>query len=100
MGILKKGCLTNSNCSAPNPDPSRYEVLEVRNFDNATLLKVRYIDCTNFEGVKILVYLGKFIPSQDLDPHFSETKTCPIARFKPDSLGYEIAVDLCDWLSK
>jgi len=53
-------------------------------FKNAYILKVRYLDCTNFEGRKIMVYEGKFDKNvKELDPHFQE-KGGPIARFRPD----------------
>jgi hypothetical protein len=96
MGLSFFGkCHTNSNAAAPNPDPSRYKVLSCEYFDNATLLIVEYLDCTNFEGKKAIVYKGKFSPTGALDPHFSEMGNSPIARFKPDFEGVRLARLFC-----
>jgi len=46
--------------------------------------------CTNFEGVKILVFEGDFVLRSVIDPHFSEDYS-PIARFKPTERGMELA---------
>jgi hypothetical protein len=63
------------------------------------VLKVRYLDCTNFEGVKVMVYRGQFttLPTM-LDPHFSESWDSPIARFKPDAEGIGLAKMLAESL--
>jgi hypothetical protein len=99
LGIFK-------NCSsgytipaapAPNPDPSRFRVLKIWNYNHGYVLKVEYLDATNFEGVKIMVYKGK-CPSglnfMKLDPHFSEDDLSPVARFRPDDEGITMARDL------
>ena len=56
MGLFKRSCWTNSNAVAPNPDPSKWELLDKAEFDNGYVLKVKYQDCTNFEGQKVMVY--------------------------------------------
>ena len=99
MGLSPfKNCYTNSGCyTAPNPSPSRYSILDKKHYNNATLLKVKYTDCTNYEGIKILVFKGIFEPrvGQDLDPHFSHIGISPIARFKPDEEGMLNADNFC-----
>jgi hypothetical protein len=51
-----------------------------------TVLKVSYPNCTNYEGKKILVFVGdvtvKIMNSTTLDPHF-ETGSDLVARFVP-----------------
>lgn len=96
MGVSpSKNCSTNysSLAPAPNPDPKRWRLLKWVSFKNAYVLKVRYLDCTNFEGEKIMVYAGKFNQPvfEELDPHFQEKGHSPIARFRPDWEGWKNA---------
>ena len=88
-------CHTNVAPQAvpPNPSPSRWTYLDHAQYAEAYALKVRYHDCTNYEGVKVMVYRGQWrnkMPTH-LDPHFAETKDSPIARFRPDDVGWEWA---------
>ena len=98
MGMFKKTCYTAPTQPAPNPDPSRWELLNVWEFEHAYVLQVRYLDCTNFEGVKLMLYRGKADrvalahPWARLDPHFSTGPGSPIARFKPDHDGLALAL--------
>lgn len=91
-----KNCAGGGSCRAPapNPDPSRWTLLSVREYAKAYVLTVRYLDATNFEGVKVMVYRGKF-PGlgqlRRLDPHFTPDDDSPVARFKPDVEGIEMA---------
>ena len=99
MGLSSfKSCYTNSECVAPNPNPKNYSVLRKESFTNATLLRVKYSGCTNFEGEKLLVFMGDFTPQGDLDPHFEDDDKSPVARFKPNDLGYELAKVFCEQL--
>lgn len=97
MGLsMFKSCYTSPTIiTAPNPNPSRYFIMETEYFDNATVLVVKYKDCTNFEGVKVLVYKGviELKQGQELDPHFQEQGLSPIARFRPDDEGLMLAKD-------
>lgn len=78
----------------PNPSPSRWELIEKIQFAHAYVLKVRYLDCTNFEGVKVMVYKGNYKRRETLDPHFSKDGNSPIARFRPDAEGWSLAIGL------
>ena len=84
----------------PNPDPYNFVVQDAEQVGPWLVLKVKYPDCVNFEGVKILVFAdttpidllkqGKF-----LDPHFFENQSkvrSPVARFVPTQHGWEMAV--------
>lgn len=86
-------CRTNSSPAAvpPNPSPDRWAYIEHVQFDRAYVLKVRYHDCTNYEGVKVMVYEGKYRPRINLDPHFTAKSGSPIARFRPDARGWKLA---------
>ena len=77
----------NSEAIAPNPSPERWEILEKHEYPNGYVLLIKYEDCTNFEGKKILVYRGRFEPMEIRDPHFSGKLDSPIARFRPDVRG-------------
>jgi hypothetical protein len=95
MRCLSKNCCIDFGPNQPAPDPKRYEIIDVEYFRNATLAKVRYLDCTNYEGVKILVFMGKRGMEGPIDPHFSEDDQSPIARFKPNHVGLRIARAMC-----
>jgi len=44
----------------PNPDPKRWEIVSVYEYPAAYVLLVSYLDCTTYEGLKVMVYRGKF----------------------------------------
>lgn len=103
MGLspFSKSCFTNSSIStAPNPSPSRWELMERIDFKNSYVLKVKYLDAINFEGIKIMVYKGKYKERAYLDPHFQEGNHSPIARFKPTLEGWSLAIALAETLSE
>jgi hypothetical protein len=98
MGLpIFKNCATNyTTCPAPapNPDPKRWELRQVFVYPHAYVLVVRYLDCTNFEGLKVMVYQGSVAPDIQcvaLDPHFTEEATSLIARFQPTEAGIQLA---------
>lgn len=84
---------------ALNPDPLHYEILEHYSTKEAFCLRVRYLGCTNREGVKIMVYRGDImllIKHQLLDPHFgsAEGRLFPFARYEPTDEGWRMAKEL------
>lgn len=102
LSFFSRNCHTNRErdtqgvpvAPAPNPSPSRWTYLDHKQFDHAYVLKVRYHDCTNFEGVKVMVYRGQFRKVSYLDPHFTNSPESPIARFRPDKPGWWMALEL------
>jgi len=79
--------------------------LKVWDYNRAYVLKVRYLDATNFEGVKIMVYRGKFpgrsrLVGSPLDPHFRPGGGSPVARFRPDDEGERLANKLAEGLGR
>lgn len=92
-------CSTNRRAIAPNPDPSRWSLIDVKQFRNAYVLVVEYAGCTNFEGRKVMVYEGKWDVTKrgPLDPHFAEDGG-PVARFRPTPRGMDMAIDLASKL--
>jgi hypothetical protein len=83
--------------STVNPDPKNFTILEERFHNGYLILLVKYPDCTNYEGKKLMIYTG-FNNSKELleynkgnlDPHFSKDKGAPIIRFKPDENSMEL----------
>lgn len=78
---------------APNPNPINFKILLKHQFKNAHVLLVHYPDCTNFEGKKIMVCMGQFKETDNLDPHFRKIGG-PIARFIPTQEGMALAIKL------
>jgi len=85
----------------PNPDPKDFLILKSEQIGKYLVVKVKYPGCTNYEGIKILVYRGvsldKLILQNSLDPHFAANPNyiSPIARFVPTDQGWKMAKKLC-----
>ena len=90
----------------PNSDPARYDVLDHLQIGPYLIVKLRYLDCTNYEGTKVMVYVDCTMPQllkqRRVDPHFAETKQyrSPVARFEPTKRGWNMAVTLCVELTR
>jgi len=98
-GPFGAGCLTNPRAPAPNPDPSRWTLLRGWEFENACVVEVRYYDCTNFEGRKVMVFRGgqgAVGEGGSLDPHFCRRDNALMARFRPDAAGIAMAIQLAE----
>lgn len=81
-----------------NPDPSRWEIVKTESIGNYLIVKIRYPNCTNYEGNKILVFRGisakTLVEQRLIDPHFFEGSNkyqSPLARFVPTEEGWEMA---------
>lgn len=86
-----------------NPDPRKYVLEEEYQGQYGVAVKIRYPNCTNYEGNKILVYLGLDSFSQvliknkmEVDPHFfdGDSHYSPTARFEPTVMGWRLAKSL------
>jgi hypothetical protein len=99
-------CTRKKSNKLPNPDPTNYIITESLQIGNMLLVKIRYPDCTNYEGMKILVYedmtIQALITQQKIDPHFSENKKykSPLARFAPTDYGWVCAMMLAKHIKK
>jgi hypothetical protein len=68
------------------------------------VLKARYPDCTNYEGLKVLLFKNTTIEEvyrqKHLDPHFTNNRNviAPFARFEPTREGWDAAVMLAERL--
>lgn len=84
-----------------NPNPKNFIPLLIEEVDGFTVAIIRYPNCTNYEGLKIMVYDGEIkgyiMNAKILDPHFCDHKECisPVARFEPTKRGWEMAINFC-----
>jgi hypothetical protein len=80
----------------PNPNPLNFIVKRTKRIGDYVIAEINYPDCDNFEGNKILMWDGvdeTFIKNlREIDPHFTNNKYSPIARFKPTKEGWDLAV--------
>jgi len=90
---------------APNPDPKKCQITNHKQIGYLLIVVVKYDGCNTFEGSKVLVYthvgietIASQLNTVGLDPHFSENKKyhSPVARFRPDSYGMEMAIRFCN----
>lgn len=87
-----------------NPDPKNFYIKRTFDLGEYTVVKVRYVGCTNYEGDKILVFKLHWqvvTNLKTLDPHFSKEKPdiSPIARFVPTQQGWDMAVNFVKMLN-
>jgi len=80
----------------PNPDPENWQVIKTEQNGEYLAVMIRYPDCKNFEGKKIMVYratMEQLSRQGAIDPHFGDDKKAiyPEARFKPTDQGWEDA---------
>ena len=92
------------------PDPSRYVIEDthtiIKGQESWIIVTIRYLDCTNYEGRKILVFrnitVGDIINAKAIDPHFCDNPKhkglVPVARFEPTDWGKHIAVMFCEMM--
>jgi len=83
----------------PNPNKYRWSIVRKKRVNDAIVVEVRYHDCVNYGGVKILVYdnyqeFEKLMKTGELDPHFSEDIYSPVARLEPTIRGWALAEEL------
>ena len=84
---------------APNPNPLNFEIIQCAGGNGNCVIWVKYPDCTNYEGNKILVFRGVSVDEvkglTELDPHFSDkSNISPFARFEPTKDGWDAALAL------
>lgn len=90
----------------PDPRPTNYTIKDWKEIKNYLILLIKYNDCTNFEGEKVLVFKDcsyqNLLDQKLIDPHFSEDKSfhSPIARFEPTDEGVRNAVIFVNELIK
>lgn len=90
--------------ASPNPNPTRYEILDLARGVRGLALRVHYPGCTTFEGMKILVFgpveEKDLLRWKKIDPHFRDPTQAllkdeapsPIARFPATDQGWRDAL--------
>ena len=106
MGVFKKSCYTNHRLTpacdpvAVQPDPSRFVIEHSVEIGDNLVAIVKYVNCTNFEGEKVLVFKdysdSRLRRRRELDPHFSKSFESPFARFTPTEAGWIAACKLAE----
>lgn len=83
----------------PNPDPHNFNIEKFEQVGKYAVIRVKYPDCTNYEGRKILVFestVEEVLKQKVLDPHFCDDgHLSPIARFEPTEKGWDLAKKMC-----
>lgn len=80
-----------------NPDPKNYNIIAAEEAGDYLIVKIKYPNCTNYEGDKILVYRGinllGLVNQKLIDPHFFKDGryASPVARFVPTAEGWKMA---------
>ncbi len=83
----------------PNPNKFRFRIKDEFRFpNNWMVVRINYLDCTNYEGNKILVYdsiisFEMLVRGKAIDPHFNEKEFSPVARFEPTKRGLSLAIE-------
>lgn len=89
---------SGASYTSKNPNPKRFKIERTVQIGKFLIARIRYEDCTNYEGVKILVFkdLTEVLlkSSTSIDPHFLEgtSDLIPIARFAPSAKGMFMAL--------
>ena len=84
-----------------NPDPKNFRIENSSQVGQWLIVIVEYPNCTNYEGLKILVYedttLEQLEQQGHIDPHFAKNKRwrTPFARFEPTIKGWDAAYRFC-----
>ena len=97
-------CNESREVELPNPDPSDFTILSIKMIGIYAIVHIKYHDCINYEGKKILIYENytetEIRHWREIDPHFcNEEHPSPIARFKPDQKGIDLAILFCHTIS-
>lgn len=104
MGLSPFSHWSEDDCSAtevPNPDARIFKILKAIEHGEFLIVKMEYPTCTNFNGIKILVYkdvtVEQLYERLRIDPHFSDDVDAfsPIARFEPTNVGIALAAAMC-----
>ncbi len=93
-------CKKTRDLKLGNPNPKKFKIEKIKSVSRFVIAKIRYPDCTNYEGNKILVFENaskkEILSKKEIDPHFCESNhLSPIARFEPTKRGWQNAIVFC-----
>lgn len=77
---------------AADPNPNKFKIIQEKQVGDYWVSEIQYPDCTNYEGIKIMVTLFQPSKRKSIDPHFTENNGI-IARFEPTPFGYKAALE-------
>lgn len=107
MGLYSSGrisCGNSYTINPLNPNPKNFEFIKVEQFCGHVVAKIKYPNCTNYEGNKILVFKNKtkeeILNLTEIDPHFNKDEYAPFARLEPTNEGWLMAIHLCISMKK
>lgn len=89
------GCVPSPPQQSTNPDPEKFKIVKIAGVSHFTLAKVKYENCTNYEGEKIILFALniRFVKAMSrIDPHFSEDSSIT-ARFVPTQGGWDLGIE-------
>ena len=100
MGLNFLG--SSSSTEAPNPNPTKYSIVNGEDYGEYCVAEIHYTGCTTFEGRKLLLLrcpslnLLKKNPRlwsypKPLDPHLLGGTHPVMARFEPTEEGWKLA---------
>lgn len=97
---MNSGSAVGPASQPPEPNPKRFEIVQIQEVNGWTVAVIHYPGCTTYEGKKCLVFDCKIevVKQQSIiDPHFleREDRLSPIARFEPTDRGVFLAVQFC-----
>ena len=99
MGIRIFGSSVGDTTTPGNPKPNNFIVERTEQCGLFYISMVRYPDCYNYEGKKILVTRKAVDSRAPLDPHFSgdsDINCGLVARFEPTPEGLVMAKIFCE----
>jgi len=75
------------------PDPYKFKITRVENYNGNTIIKAKYDGCLTFGGEKLMLLKGIHLATslETLDPHFLDEDYAVIARFIPNEMGWKMA---------
>jgi len=96
MGVFKLFSGGSQQSSLPNPNPKNYSIMRSKSIGKYLIVEIKYHDCTNYEGRKIMLYdctIDELMRQKIIDPHFCDNKKylSPIARFEPSKRGWDVS---------
>ncbi len=95
MFSSRRGC-DCSRANTDNPDPRNFTIVSAKEVGKWLVAKIRYPNCSNFAGMKLLVFRDVTITElsgrKSIDPHFDEKGFAPFARFEPTEAGHAAAL--------
>lgn len=84
-----------------NPNPFNFIIMKSATVNNNCMIWVKYLNCVNYEGNKILIYkkiaLSTILNQRSLDPHFSHTEfISPFIRIEPTDAGWKTGLQIME----